>query len=390
MRILFLAPHPFFQDRGTPIAVSLLLKVLSERGDSIDLLTYHEGENIAYKNVRTHRIHRLPLIKNIGPGFSLKKMVCDVFLFISAMSLLRKNQYDMVHAVEESAFMALIFKMVYKTPYVYDMDSIMSDQVLQRLPFLKAFSGLMQFIEGLAVRHAAAVVAVCDALADFARRFDPQKNIVILRDISLLNDEKKATKKREKISLGIDGLVLMYVGNLEYYQGIDLLLESFRIAATKRENIHLVIIGGSKSDIEKYQAMVEKYDSVSRVHFLGIKSMTYLADYLAQADILASPRIVGNNTPMKIYSYLHSGKAVLATNIDSHTQVLDEDVAKLAAPQVNEFSEALLKLIDSPALRKRLGTQGKKLIEEKHSYTVFKDIVLTLYENLENEIFYGD
>ena len=385
MKILFLAPHPFYQDRGTPIAVSLLLKVLSERGDSIDLLTYHEGENIEYKNVRTHRIPCLPLIKNIGPGFSLKKIICDVFLFVSAMSLLRKNRYDIVHAVEESAFMALIFKLVYKIPYVYDMDSIMSDQILQRLPFLKVFSGLMQSIEGLAVRHAAAVVAVCDALADFARRFDPQKNIVILRDISLLDNEEKAKQKREKINLGISGLVLMYVGNLEYYQGIDLLLESFYFAASKRENIHVVIIGGSKADIEKYKAMVEKYDSVSRVHFLGPKSMAHLADYLAEADILASPRIVGTNTPMKIYSYLHSGKAVLATNIDSHTQVLDERVAKLAAPQIDEFSEALLKLVDNPALRNRLGAQGKKLIEEKHSYVVFQDIVITLYKKLEDE-----
>ena len=40
MKILLLAPHPYYQERGTPIAVDLLVRVLSERGDQIDLLTY--------------------------------------------------------------------------------------------------------------------------------------------------------------------------------------------------------------------------------------------------------------------------------------------------------------------------------------------------------------
>ena len=40
MKILLIAPHPFFQERGTPIAVKLLIETLSEFGHSIDLLTF--------------------------------------------------------------------------------------------------------------------------------------------------------------------------------------------------------------------------------------------------------------------------------------------------------------------------------------------------------------
>src|SRR5690606_25954218 len=64
MKILFLAPQPFFQERGTPIAVRLAVEVLGGRkGDSIDLLTYHEGSDVPLKNVRHLRItlpERLP------------------------------------------------------------------------------------------------------------------------------------------------------------------------------------------------------------------------------------------------------------------------------------------------------------------------------------------
>ena len=45
---------------------------------------------------------------------------------------------------------------------------------------------------------------------------------------------------------------------------------------------------------------------------------------LLAADVLVSPRLKGLNTPMKIYSYLDSGSAVLATRLRTHTQVLDD------------------------------------------------------------------
>jgi len=33
MRVLVLAPHPYYQERGTPIAVDLLVRALSQHGD---------------------------------------------------------------------------------------------------------------------------------------------------------------------------------------------------------------------------------------------------------------------------------------------------------------------------------------------------------------------
>ena len=80
MKILMLAPQPFYQERGTPIAVMLLLKSLSQRGDEVDLLTFHEGEPVTLAHVRVIRIPALPGMKNLKPGFSWKKVVCDIAL----------------------------------------------------------------------------------------------------------------------------------------------------------------------------------------------------------------------------------------------------------------------------------------------------------------------
>ena len=64
MKILFIAPQPFYQDRGTPIAVDLLLRTLSGVGHNVDLLTYHEGEERNYPGVNIIRIRPFPKVKN--------------------------------------------------------------------------------------------------------------------------------------------------------------------------------------------------------------------------------------------------------------------------------------------------------------------------------------
>jgi len=185
--------------------------------------------------------------------------------------------------------------------------------------------------------------------------------------------------------LKINGLVAMYVGNLEEYQGINLLLDSFRLVLDKTEHVNLVIIGGQPSDIQKYKNRSRELRMQREVDFLGPKPVDDLGKYLSAADILVSPRIKGNNTPMKLYSYLHSGKPMLATDLSTHTQVLDNSVAVLTKASPEAFSQGMLVLIEDEALRLRLGKAGKKLVEEKYSYPVFRDKLNGLFNWLEKE-----
>lgn len=384
MKILLLAPQSFYQDRGTPIAVDNLLKVMSERGDQIDVVAYHEGEDVYYEGITIHRIPRIPFVRNIKAGFSWKKVVCDFFMIWTVLSLALKRRYDLVHAVEESAFIALILKLFFRLPYVYDMDSSLAQQMVEQVPWLSPFSFIFNFFEGLAVKHAQAVAPVCSALAEDVEKYDPQK-VVILHDVSMLKDVKPQGRNGICQQLRIDGVMLMYVGNLQTYQGIDLLLESFALALEQTDNADLVIIGGATADIEKYLIKSYHLGIHLKVHFLGPRPLEDLAAYLAEADILVSPRIKGQNTPMKVYSYLHSGKPLLATALPTHTQVMDNESAMLTEPTAEAYAEGMVRLIEDEALRQELGMAGKQLIETKFSYPVFRERSNQLFDWLKKE-----
>lgn len=381
MNILFIAPQPFYQDRGTPIAVRLLTQTLGEQGHSVHLLVFHEGEEIAIPNVTIHRSAALPGITNIKPGLSLKKLICDFFVFIKCIRLVKTYKFDLIQAVEEAVFMAIILKKIFKIPYVYDMDSLMSLQLVDKFPSLRLVRLIMEWLEKKAVTNSIGIIAVCRALEDAARKFAPEKHIVRLEDITLLTtDPEEKDSLRER--LGIVGLIVMYVGNLERYQGIDLLIESFREALATKEDLNLVVIGGSKEDILMYQERVEQLGMQNNVFFCGQRPVNLLGHYLSQADILVSPRIQGNNTPMKIYSYLDSGKPVLATRLPTHTQVLDETISYLVNPATRDMAAGIISLGQSPELRQTLGARARKRVEEEYSLPVFKRKVAAFYEKL--------
>lgn len=185
MKVLFLAPHPYYQNRGTPIDVDLVLKVLSERGEEVDMIAYHEGSDVEYDNLKIYRTPNLPFLNGIRPGFSWKKVICDVFMFFQAISLISKKRYNLVHAGEEAVFIALLIKILFKIPYVYDMDSSVAQQMVEKYPGLKFLAGFFNFWEGVAVKNSEAVVPVCDALSEDIQKYKPKK-VVVLHDISLL------------------------------------------------------------------------------------------------------------------------------------------------------------------------------------------------------------
>ena len=226
MKVLVLAPQPFFQNRGTPIAVRSLLEVLAAEGHQLDVLTYHEGEDVEIPNCAIHRTAKPPGVSGIRPGPSWKKIVVDVFMLIKLLRMASRKRWDLIHAVEESVFMAMIVKRLFGIPYVYDMDSCLSLQLAEKYTWLRPVAGVFRFFERRAVRGSEGVIAVCKSLEDQAVAYSPRTPVVRVEDISLLETDGDAEDFESDVLEG-SGPVIMYVGNLEAYQGIDLMLESF-------------------------------------------------------------------------------------------------------------------------------------------------------------------
>ncbi len=385
MKILLLAPQPFFENRGTPIAVRALVEALSGEGHAVDLLTYHEGEDIPLPSGTLYRIPRLPCIRGIRPGFSLKKLACDAAMFFTGLSLVRKNGYDLLHAVEESVFLARIYLRLFGIPYVYDMDSSLAQQMMEKYSWLRALKGGLESAEAGVVRSSLGVVAVCRSLEETALGYAPGKRVLRLEDMSLLDSGSEPAPSRAD-ALGIPRPVVMYVGNLEHYQGIDLLLESFRVVQEEGEAGSLVIIGGTAADIFHYKERARELGIGDRVFLVGPRPLEKLGIYLEQADILVSPRTRGFNTPMKVYSYLDSGKPLVATRLPTHTQVLDDEISLLVEPEPGAMGKGLIRLLRDRSLAASLAKAARQRVSQEFTQEAYRRKLRDFYRDVETEV----
>ncbi len=379
LRILLIAPQPFYVERGTPIAVRHLAEALCDQGHQVDLLTTHLGEDITYAGLTIHRAKAVGFVKSLPIGFSPAKLVVDAAIGAKMLGLLKANTFDVIHAVEEAVFLALAAKPFSKAKLVYDMDSVLSDQMIEKFPRIGWLGRGFEAFEKRAVRASNLVLPVCEAIADRARQWTDGP-VRILPDIA--PDRPDTGGHVPSIRQADGGRPLaLYVGNLDHYQGIDLLLDAVaKLTPEKRPD--LAIIGGSNDAIAHYAEKSAGAGIADTVRFLGPRPLSDLMHYLIQADILCSPRTKGVNTPMKVYAYMASGRPIVATDILSHTQVLDGQCAFLAQPDPESYALALSRAIGNPEESRKIGARAAQIAKHSYGLARFRERLSSAYSTL--------
>jgi glycosyltransferase involved in cell wall biosynthesis len=379
LKILLVAPQPFYALRGTPIAVRQVVETLCQAGHQVDLLVYHAGEDIQIPGMRLIRAGRPPGVGHVPCGISVQKLVCDLWLISRMVGLLRRNRYDVVHAVEEAVFPAALMNRLSRGPrLIYDMDSSLSEQLTDKWRALKPLRRLFETLERSVVRRSDATLAVCEELADKVRPWTDADRVTVLPDVPDCGEPVGAQVESLRDRVPAGGVLGLYVGNLEGYQGVDLLLDGLALVEPEM-GFCLIVIGGEERDIERYRARAASLSLEGRVFFLGKRPLAYLTSYLAQADVLISPRRLGANTPMKIYWYLQAGKPILATAIRSHLQVLDDNCAQLVAPNAASIAEGIRQLARDAELRAKLGGGAAERAARACSRDAFRQRLLMAY-----------
>jgi len=375
MNILLISPEPFFTIRGTPLAVRELATAYGALGHSVDILTYHLGEDISAAGVRIVRTKLFSrFIRFVRPGYSLNKVILDCVLFPKALRLILTHRYDVVHCVEESAYFIPWFRWIRKFLFVFDMDSDIRSQLeYSRRITNKSVLTFVKMMEVFAISRADAVVTIGPLFTDAIRALFPGKPVFQIEDVSV-SDEISVPGEHAA------GKTILYTGNFEAYQGLDILLEGFRKVQGRWRDVTLLIVGGEEGEVREMKA---RYDD-PRIVFAGTKPVSEMSRFLQMADILVSPRANGENTPYKIYSYLASGKPILATRIVSHTQVLTDGVDVLLVDPTGEgIAEGLDILLGNADLARHIGAGGKKLFEEHYSRERYREKVGALVKFLE-------
>lgn len=370
MKILEIITVPFFTPRGTAFSSLERTKALARMGHTVHVLTYPIGDPINVENVYVHRIPRLPFITSIQMGPSFKKLILDVSLAIkTAWWLLVHGPFDIILAHEESAFWVALLKPFVKGSFIYDMHSSLAEQ-LSNFRYSKSniIRKLFESLEQLALQKADGVIVICPELEALVRRIAPRAPVGLIENLPVSWDVEPPPMEQIDLlrsMLRLDNCrIVLYTGSFGKNQGVELALEAVARLASELPDLRLVLIGGTGADMARVRSFAETRDMDGFSLFLAPQPHTMMPTYMALADILLSPRCEGTNTPLKIYSYLSSGKPIVATNLLTHTQVLSSGIAELVEPDSASLAEGILKVISDAEYAARLGREGARLARE--------------------------
>ncbi len=387
MKTLMIAPQPFFQPRGTPFSVLHRLTALSKLGYEIDLLTYPIGEDVRIENVHITRTVSVPFIKNIAIGPSAPKVVLDAVLYAKAVSMLRRGRYDLLHTHEEAGFMGIRLARKFKLLHLYDMHSSLPQQ-LHNFAYSKnkLLVSAFDWLENRTIESAHAVITICPELWNYVTDKFPHKYNKLIENVAdnsiVFGEQKPDPQFRSTFEINGEAVIL-YTGTFEPYQGLDLLVQASPKVIEKQKNVRFLVVGGKPEQVEQYKARVAEAGTSDYFVFTGQRPPEEIPAFMNMADILVSPRIEGNNTPLKIYSYLRSGVPIVATKHLTHTQVLNDEVAVLTAIEPDDFAQGIVKVLEDDSYRKAITENARRLAEKEYSYEAYLKKTQEVYQYLE-------
>jgi glycosyltransferase involved in cell wall biosynthesis len=376
VRILMIAPEPFFEPRGTPFSEFHRIRALTTLGHHVDLVTYPFGQDVTVPGLRVFRSLRPPFVRRVKIGPSLAKIPLDALLAVTAIKRALTGRYDAIHSHEEGGVIGAALAMLLRVPHLYDMHSSLPQQLTNF-----AFSGsqlirrVFLAIERFMIRRSRVVIVICPSLEDTVRAIEPQARTVLIENAPGSADAvataADAAAIRQALGVGAATPLVLYTGTFEAYQGLDLLFAAMAVVHRARPDARLVLAGGHTDQIARARDQAHAAGVGGVTIFAGERPASEIPAYLLAADVLVSPRSRGTNTPLKIYQYLRSGKPIVATRLLTHTQVLSDSTAFLTAATADDFAAGILAALGDRARAEAVGLNARHLADTKYSYEAY-------------------
>jgi glycosyltransferase involved in cell wall biosynthesis len=370
-----IAPEPFFEPRGTPFSEFHRIRALTDLGHTVDLVTYPFGEDVSMPGLRVFRCLRPPFIRRIGIGPSFAKVPLDLALALTAIRRALSMRYDVVHSHEEGAAIGVVLAALLGVPHLYDMHSSLPQQLTNfKFSRSRILRWCFERFERMAVGRSRVVIVICPELERLVKELQPALDPVLIENAPGAGDVVPGGDRaaiRARYGLAGRTPVILYTGTFEAYQGLDLLFASMKDVLRSRPDARLLLAGGRHDQVGQARRETDALGLGQAVIFAGERPAGEIPALLEAADVLVSPRSRGTNTPLKIYQYLRSGRAIVATRLLTHTQVLDDSVSILTAATSDGFAAGILQALDHPDEAARLGAAAASLAATKYSYEAY-------------------
>jgi glycosyltransferase involved in cell wall biosynthesis len=302
-------------------------------------------------------------------------------------ALIREARPDVVltrHSLHQ--FSSIVASHRCGVPVVYEVNAPAAYEYRRYRRRYHLVPGFAEWLEARMLARADGLFVVSELLErHFVERgVRPERIRVVPNGADVGRFHPAASDPEVRKRLGEASVVVGFVGSFARFHGIDQLQRAIDFLCGARTDVRFLLVGsGELSEDLKAHCLREGLDG--RVHFAGHVPPEQVPGLMASADILLAPYEAQEFfylSPIKIFEYMAVGRAVLAAGVGQIGEIIEDGVTGLLydPADLRSLTDSLIRLVEDPALRRRLGESARKAVEERYTWQANARAVAGLLE----------
>ncbi|MFK7986958.1 MAG: glycosyltransferase [Sandaracinaceae bacterium] len=379
MRSLHVAAMPFPSVQGTQGAVRAMVDAEHEAGRGPELLTYAHGGFELVSPWPHHRIADLTRDRSLRSGPSVRKVVEDAQLAVAARGHVARMKPDWVisHHVEATAA-CLAARL---SPVLFVAHTALEPELPSYLPprasglAVRIASRVGGALDVALARRADAVAAVSPWLAShLASRTEREVTALpIPWPVPARTAHEDREKARSRLMIDAAAPVILYAGNLDAYQGLDVLVKGFVEVRARRPETRLLIATESAHD--ELEQSLWSAGQADAVIFAPLADEPDRRLVHAAADVVWVPRHTPGGLPIKLLDAMARGVPTVASRAATADLDLAGRVMLTDDADPDAFAAATVLALEGRASARAVGEEGRRYIAEHHSPARFLEVL---------------
>jgi len=362
MRVTLVIAGPWPALRGSQVLVDHLAAGLRQRGHRVHIVSYGRGHGVR-------------------PGLYPGRAVLDVWLTVRLAAHVARVAPDVVHAHNyEAALAALAVRLLSGCPVVYHGHCAMAHELptyVTRPWARRLLATIGAALDRAVPRRADFCIAVTEELGrELGRRGVLPSALACI----LPTGHPAELGPARGLAGPPEDELVCYAGNLDGYQNLDFLLESFVLVrqAVPGARLRLVTHGEALRQAASLGARADE----AGVEMVVAGSYAEVQEHLARAAVAVLPRSEASGFPMKLLNYMAAGKAIVAC-AGSAKGLVDGVTARVVPDgDAGAFARAVVELLGDREERMRLGAAARAVVGDPAAWDEVLDRVESIYRQV--------
>ncbi|MCE2495894.1 MAG: glycosyltransferase family 4 protein [Flavobacteriales bacterium] len=248
----------------------------------------------------------------------------------------------------------------------------------------RSSSKVMRFMEAGALKQCDAITPITKGLLqDLRSDFSLAQPAHVLPDGVRIVPQAQINKK-----LHDSPVRFIYAGSFKKWKGLDTLIDAVKILSKDEPELCVTICGGSESEVESMQARCREWSINEFIHWRG-----YLNDHELQKEYERHHAAILPNTtetisarytsPLKLFEYLAHGLPIVASDLPSLREVLDDHSALFfTAENPQALAQAMSKIAAQSDLRLAMSERNATFAQQFSWENRAKNLVKFVHEQL--------